>query len=220
MAKTKREILDYKNAWAMQKYYEDHEESKEKAKLYQRKRRGERVKQPRELAKLAGETRYYTGKPCPKDHIAERMVSNGRCVECLREDRDRRLAENPDLAKKERSKKNARVKADPRQKLMHALRIRLLRALKGDYKSGSAVRDLGCSIDYFKKWIEEQFQEGMTWDNHGEWHLDHVRPLYKFDLSDREQLLEAMHYTNYQPLWAIDNMRKNKYANARPDRRI
>lgn len=84
------------------------------------------------------------------------------------------------------------------------------------YRNGSAVRDLGCSIPEFKTYIENKFVDGMSWDNHGEWHLDHIKPLASFDLTDRSQLLIACHYTNYQPLWAIDNLKKGCQVQA-PD---
>jgi len=62
------------------------------------------------------------------------------------------------------------------------------------------------------KHIEAQFKSGMTWENWSRtgWHLDHIKPLSSFDLSDRAQFLEACHYTNYQPLWAKDNLIKGK----------
>ena len=86
----------------------------------------------------------------------------------------------------------------------------MLQAIKSNQKAGSAVRDLGCSIKEFKACIESKFQHGMTWDNHGfhGWHLDHIIPLSKFDLTDREEFLKACHYTNIQPLWAYDNLSK------------
>jgi hypothetical protein len=49
----------------------------------------------------------------------------------------------------------------------------------------------------------------MSWANYGEWHIDHKTPLSSFNLQDREQFLKAVHYTNLQPLWALDNLRKN-----------
>ena len=85
------------------------------------------------------------------------------------------------------------------------LRSRLYQAVQNDSKSGSAVRDLGCSIPTFRLFIENQFEEGMSWDNYGEWHLDHVLPLASFDLTDRGDFQTAVHYLNYQPLWAKDN---------------
>jgi hypothetical protein len=96
-------------------------------------------------------------------------------------------------------------------KLVKRLRTRLCSALSINQKSGSAVRDLGCSIESFKSYLESKFQSGMSWDNYGlyGWHIDHIKPLSSFDLTDRKQLLEACHYTNLQPLWAKDNLAKS-----------
>jgi hypothetical protein len=82
--------------------------------------------------------------------------------------------------------------------------------LKKNAKSGSAVRDLGCSIEQLKQHLESKFQTNMSWNNYGPtgWHIDHIIPLSKFNLSIREELLKACHYTNLQPLWAIDNICK------------
>jgi hypothetical protein len=86
-------------------------------------------------------------------------------------------------------------------KLTSSLRTRLYIALKHNSKVGSAVRDLGCTIEFFKKYISKKFYGKMTWKNWGPyWHLDHIVPLWKFDLTNRKQLLKAFHYTNYQPL--------------------
>ena len=115
---------------------------------------------------------------------------------------------------KHRAYKNAytikRKKRDPAFHLGELLRIRLNCVLKGRNKNGSAVRDLGCSQEELKQHIEKQFTDGMSWDNHSNngWHLDHITPLSSFDLTDREQLLKAVHYTNLQPLWAKENLSK------------
>ena len=102
---------------------------------------------------------------------------------------------------------------DVQFKLACTLRRRLGNAIKGNFKNGSAVRDLGCSIGQFKLYIENQFEPGMSWDNYGKWHLDHVQPLTSFDLTDRPQFSTACNWLNYQPLWAIDNLSKgNKCA--------
>jgi hypothetical protein len=113
-----------------------------------------------------------------------------------------------------RDKINARhsnyIKTNIQYKLSVRLRNRLYQALQGNYKNGSAVRDLGCSIDELKMHLESKFQYGMNWDNWSfeGWHIDHIKPLASFDLTDRKQLLLACHYTNLQPLWAIDNLSK------------
>ena len=93
--------------------------------------------------------------------------------------------------------------------LAHLLRTRLNTALKGNYKAGSAVADLGCTIEEFRKHIESQFLPGMNWNNRGRWgeswHIDHVKPLAHFDLTDRRQFVEACNYKNMQPMWCVDN---------------
>ena len=109
-----------------------------------------------------------------------------------------------------------RNKCDPEYKLRKTLRKRFYMALKNNQKSGSAVRDLGCTIPELKFYLENQFQEGMTWDNwtFRGWHIDHKVPLTFFALTDRTQLLKAVHYTNLQPMWWLDNIKKsNKIIN-------
>ena len=102
-------------------------------------------------------------------------------------------------------------KTDIQYKLSCNLRSRLNTAFNSNYKDGSAVRDLGCTIDELKTYLESKFQPGMTCDNWTTdgWHIDHIKPLSSFDLTDRKQLLEACHYTNLQPLWAKDNIIKS-----------
>jgi Uri superfamily endonuclease len=105
----------------------------------------------------------------------------------------------------------ARYDIDISFKLAKLLRARINRAIfKNIGDSNSAVRDLGCTISELKQHLESKFEPGMTWDNWGKygWHIDHIRPLSKFDLADRVQFLKACHYANLQPLWAIDNLRK------------
>jgi hypothetical protein len=97
-------------------------------------------------------------------------------------------------------------------KIAQLLRNRLDSALHDNAKSGSAVRDLGCSIEEFKIYIESKFKEGMSWDNWGRrgWHLDHIKPISSFNLLDKDQFLEACNYRNLQPLWWYENFRKGK----------
>ena len=90
------------------------------------------------------------------------------------------------------------------------LRTRIYHAIRFGLKGGSAVRDLGCSIEYLRGYLAGQFEPGMTWDNWttNGWHIDHIQPLASFDLTDPEQFRQAAHYTNLQPLWAADNFSK------------
>ena len=95
-------------------------------------------------------------------------------------------------------------------KLQKRLRNRINSAVRNN-KGGSAVKDLGCSLRKLKKYLESKFQPGMSWENYGYdgWHIDHINALANFDLTDREQFLEACNYTNLQPLWAEDNFKKS-----------
>lgn len=130
-----------------------------------------------------------------------------------RENKDKICAWQKQWHKENKDKINNYVKnrclTDIQYKLSKLLRGRLARAIRGNYKSGSAVRDLGCSIPELKIYLEKQFLDGMNWKNQGEWHIDHKTPLHSFDLTDRNQLLKAVHYLNLQPLWAHDNVVKN-----------
>ena len=103
-----------------------------------------------------------------------------------------------------------RLKDDVQFLLRARLTQRLYHAVRNNQKVGSAVRDLGCTIPELKFYLEGKFKDGMSWENQGlrGWHIDHVVPLAFFDLTDREQFLRACHYTNLQPLWAVDNIRK------------
>jgi hypothetical protein len=71
---------------------------------------------------------------------------------------------------------------------------------------------VGCSVSFFKKYIESKWESGMSWKNHSlrGWHLDHIKPCASFDLNKKNNVKKCFHYTNYQPLWAKDNLSKGK----------
>ena len=64
---------------------------------------------------------------------------------------------------------------------------------------------------YPNVFVESKFKQGMTWQNHGKWHIDHIVPLYKFDPTKYEDIKKANHYSNLQPLWAEENLKKNRF---------
>ena len=88
-------------------------------------------------------------------------------------------------------------------------RTRLALLSQHQHKDNKMVYYLGCSIFEYKEYLKEHFKEGMSFDNYGEWHIDHIKPISLFDLTIKEEVYKAFHYTNTQPLWAIDNIRKN-----------
>ena len=125
--------------------------------------------------------------------------------------RDEKTKERNRLRRKERRL------IDINFRIMANLRGRFHNALRGRYKSGSAVRDLGCSIEYLIGRLESKFHmnsktgEIMSWYNYGfyGWHIDHIIPLDYFDLTNREEFLVACNYKNLQPLWANKNYSKS-----------
>lgn len=86
---------------------------------------------------------------------------------------------------------------------------RIWHALKGVAKSAHTVELLGCPVCWLEVHIESMFRPGMTWENYGPvWHIDHIRPCSSFDLADPEQQRVCFHWTNLQPLFAVENLEK------------
>lgn len=101
-----------------------------------------------------------------------------------------------------------RRKKDPSFKILRNLRTRIYLSLRDGNKSASMSDLLGCTVDQLWDHLEGMFQPGMTRSNYGEWHVDHILPCCKFDLTcDIEQHI-CFHYTNLQPLWSRDNLAK------------
>lgn len=107
-----------------------------------------------------------------------------------------------------RRQRAARVDLRIKDALRSRVRVALHQYKKGSRKGGGAVKDLGCSIEELLTHLESQFTTGMSWENYGEWELDHIKPLSLFDLTDSVQFKEAANFKNLQPLWRVDNQKK------------
>lgn len=173
--------------------------------------RNERIKAQREAdpefkEKLNKKTRAWQANKRRTDPVfREKVIAGTR--RWHQENRLRQNAYKRALCAKRR-------KTDVGFRLASALRSRVGKALKGQC-SGNALRLLGCSAEELRSHIESRFKVGMTWENWGrgwhgarQWHLDHIKALSTFDLTDPEQLSRACHYTNLQPLWASENLSK------------
>ena len=115
------------------------------------------------------------------------------------------------LNAKEREYRKMRRATSPLFRISIQARVSARRIVKmGAASPGRSGAALGCDYDKARRHIESQFKPGMTWGNYGRngWHIDHVRPLCSVDVSDPSDVLSALHYTNLQPMWAIDNLRK------------
>ena len=107
-----------------------------------------------------------------------------------------------------------RIASDPIFKMVCYMRSRVRNAIYNQFasKTCSTFDLVGCEPKDLKKHLEDQFREGMTWDNYGEWHVDHIRPCDSFNLSFDSERKECFHFSNLQPLWANENLTKgNRY---------
>jgi hypothetical protein len=106
-------------------------------------------------------------------------------------------------------KKNRR-ETDVRFRVYDNCRMRIKHAVKA--KSSTTKALIGCTADKYILYLEERFEEGMTWENYGDldtgWQIDHIKPCCKFDLLDPGEQRACFHFTNTQPLWAKENMSK------------
>ena len=102
-----------------------------------------------------------------------------------------------------------RKKSDPAFKLIKNLRRRLNRFINFTYitKRNTTINLVGCSPKELKLFLENKFADNMSWENYGEWHIDHIIPLSS--AKTEEDLYKLSHYTNLQPLWAKDNLSKS-----------
>ena len=179
-----------------------------------------------------------TKKRCPECHKeANKIWKNTSYVRCIKSVESKRVErrisakewyhENKEYAsnrinkyhqvnaesRRERSRERyntnplVRIKCNYRSIVYHALKRQLL---KKDHNSEELC---GCTWENLMKHLENRFTEGMSWNNQGEWHIDHIKPCASFNLLDPVQLKECFHYTNLQPLWGEDNIRKNSFYN-------
>jgi len=183
----------------------------------------------RALAKQQGLRHYYTGNPCKYGHVCHKYTKTGQCPECLlarsrrpeikQKIKEKSQTEEFKAANRAYLKKRYRQK-NPVSRVVHQssihrkiainIRNRVNLAIGRQSKSDSTMALLGCTVPELIAHLESLFQDGMSWQNHGRygWHIDHIRPCVSFDLSDSEQQRQCFHYTNLQPLWAGDNLRK------------
>ena len=109
--------------------------------------------------------------------------------------------------------KRARYAASLAYRIECVLRRRIQIAIRksGGDKDSRTLELVGCSVEELLKHLEGLWKPGMSWENYGlrGWHIDHIRPCASFDLTDPEQQKACFHWSNLQPLWAEENIRKS-----------
>ncbi len=162
-----------------------------------------------EKQRIAKKWLEYEKQPQRKAYKKEYQKTPQRKAYCRKYNRD--YDKRP--IKKIYNKKYRDARKDrPDIKAKNAIRLSILQALRvrGISKSAQTIEYLGCDVAFFKMYIESLWEKNMTWENHSKkgWHLDHIRPCASFDLSDIEEQKKCFNFSNYQPLWAKDNLKK------------
>lgn len=151
----------------------------------------------------------FTKNICTSDGCS---IHCKKCINLLRDDKKYKEYYNNNrdkiIAQKVLYYRN-RWKTDENYRILSNIRRRINHFIKKEDKSCSSREILGCDLDFFKNYISNLFTDGMSWENYGEWQLDHKKPCSLYDFKDPEQQKECFHYTNLQPLWTIDNILKS-----------
>jgi len=226
-------IKKYCKAW----YQQNAEKMKEQKKAY-RKQNAEKIKErmkayyeqnAKKIKKYGKAWREQNAEKIKERHKAYREQNREKinerqkayCKQNREKINERQKAYRKQNRDKMRIYERNKRKTDLNFKLSGNLRTRVRQVLKGKCKSKNTLKLLGCSVDFLKKHLENQFQPGMSWNNYGNpngdhsecWHIDHVLPCASFDLSDPKQQQKCFHYSNLQPLWAEDNISKGAKLN-------
>ena len=153
-----------------------------------------------------------------RKHYLENQESNKEKARLYREANSEKIKEaaakyreenREAMNERNRGRTQKRRESDPFEMFKHRIRNNIRAGFKNkNCKKGNKTKDiLGCSFEFFREYIEAQFTDGMSWERLSEIHLDHIIPLASAKTED--DVIKLCHYTNYQPLWALDNIRKS-----------
>jgi hypothetical protein len=203
---------------------------RERARLRREKERSLAASSPEELEKLRTKWRAVAKKSYAKEKAgreaseetqeAFRAKWRSRAKKEADREKSGRHPDAPDALRKlasrrkeyRRRHKAHKYSSSLPHKLSVVLRSRLRSAIRNGQKSGSAIRDLGCTVDELKAHLEGLFQPGMTWGNfghgQGKWTVDHLFPMARANLQDRAHLLAVCNWRNLRPEWFSENVRK------------
>lgn len=176
--------------------------NKERIKIY---RRQYYIKNKEKLNKQATEYARKHKKYINKRNYDWRQRNPERAKQCQARYREK----HRDKIRSQRKK----FMSIPKNRVNHSINTLMLRSLKIK-KNGSPWESLaGYTIIDLMQHLESLFLKGMTFRNHGKWHIDHIKPVSSFNFESYEdgEFKQCWALENLQPLWAVDNLRKNKY---------
>jgi hypothetical protein len=223
-----------KEIWLIQKKFLDRKQKDKKRSGDYKKNNADKIKEQskayREKNKEAIKTKdsayYQKTKDVQKIKSRERYVKNRPYIykrnrEWVKNNKDKNKSYQKKYYNKNKSKinkrqssyHNKRMSEDVIYRFSHLIKNMVRNSLnkKGYSKKSRTHEILGCSFEFFKNYIEQRFQEGMTWENRSKWHLDHIVPV-SFGKTEKE-IIKLNHYTNLRPLWAEQNLVKWKHQN-------
>lgn len=215
-------------AYSKEKRIKNPELAKEKSKKQYWKNREENIKKAREYhnshkAEISAKNKKFReeNKELVKARKHADYIKHKESIaikqKAYREANKEKLAKYfSEYGKKKRAEKREylrkynkdRCERDVEYKLLKRLRFRIWLAVSTNGKSKKTIDLVGCSIPELKSHLESKFVDGMSWDNYGEWHIDHIRPCASFDMSDHEQQKLCFNYKNLQPMWGLENISK------------
>lgn len=179
-------------------YHRNYRE-KNKEKLNEQARKRYQKKGKNEKKRILQKKAEYRKKWYEKNK--EKISQQRRTPKYKAEERKRRKARS----------RRERYTKKPQALIARRLRNRISRSLRRQKttKTKKSLDLLGCSVAEYRIFLEAQFSPPMSWQNYGfMWHIDHIKPISSFDLTDPKQQLEAFHYSNTRPLSAKENMSK------------
>jgi len=162
---------------------------------------------------------WITNKEQLNDLAKERYASNPEPYLQRSKEQKKRLGDKYKEYLKEYRKKNRkrlakydlnRYHTDIQRKIRHLIGSGIRKRLNGQIKKSKSIDYIGCSWDELKHHLESNFSDGMTWENLGKiWHIDHIKPCAAFDFSDEIQIKQCFNFSNLQPLFVVDNLKKS-----------
>lgn len=191
-----------KLAYMRRRYAENKEQILEGQREGYARNRVKRIADTKEYAKA---NPHVNRKAKAKYRAKKRLDPNYSAIEAARMQAWRKANPESYLATARRCYQNR--KSNPSFIIECRLRARLTKLLRISKapKYDTTFALVGCSIEFLRGYLQGMFKDGMQWNNI---HIDHIRPLASFDLTDPDQQRQAFHFSNLQPLFAADNIRK------------